>query len=84
MTFPGIDEQKKDQITEQMEALDSVINEAEELLKDADKAIDVAINRRGRISTKIQHLWIKRYLLSQEFERIRENQRRPISGGFVR
>ncbi len=78
MPMPGIDEEPQDNIAEQMKALDLVIERAESILKDADDSITKLIEKRGKLATDVQHLWIRRHQLNQEFQRIREEAKRQF------
>ena len=74
ITEPG---EKKDIYDQQIEALDAAIANAESFLKDADQGINVLIQQRGKLSESVQHLWIQRHRLHQEFSKTREYDRRP-------
>ncbi len=66
-----MNEIKEDPIQEQMKVLDEVIADVESMLADADEAITKAIEKRGKLATKVQHLWIRRHYLNNALEKIR-------------
>lgn len=72
MDMPGINEPTPDPVTEQMMALDNAIETAQDILADVDKGIEKLIERRGKLATNVQHLWIRRHTLNQKLGEMQE------------
>jgi chorismate mutase len=67
-TQPTEPEQKKSDVEQTLDKIDSAVKLAEECLKECDDQINEMIERRGRIATQVQHIWNLRHGIKKLIE----------------